>query len=99
MNCRPLLAFLLATPLAACTVGDITGGGGGGDDGVSDDSSGDDVAAGPDAAVADFSVAMSPTTQATTLGTSSHYTVTLDSSHFAGSVTLTATGVPTGWTA
>jgi hypothetical protein len=96
MMSRPLLALLLATPLAACTAGDITGGGGG-DDGVSDDSSGDDVAAGPDASVQDFSVSMSPTTVATTLGTENHYTVTLDSSHFSGPVTLTATGVPAGW--
>jgi plastocyanin len=87
-----VLALLLAAPLAACTVGDITGGNSGDDDG-----SGDDVSGGPDAAVQDFAITMSPTQANTTLGTETHYTVTLDSSNFAGAVTLTATGVPETW--
>jgi hypothetical protein len=97
MTPRLFLAVLLATPLAACTAGDITGGG---DDSVGgDDDGGDDVAGGPDAAIADFSVSLSPTQQATTLGTETRYTVTLDSSNFGGPLTLSATGVPEGWVA
>jgi len=95
---RTLLALLLATPLAACTVGDITGGGGGGGDDVA---AGDDEGPGPDAAVVtpDFAVAMTPPTQTTTLGTVVSYSVTLTSTNFEGPVTLVATGLPATWTA
>jgi hypothetical protein len=72
----------------------------GGDDDSSGDDSGDDVGAGPDAAPApDFAVSVSPTNAATTLGTETRYTITLDSANFTGDVALSAQGVPAGWTA
>jgi plastocyanin len=93
-----ILAAALALPFAACTLGDITqpGPGGGGDDTVG---GGDDVAASPDASVTpDFRIAsMSPTQAATSLGTTTHYTLTLDSSNFSGPVTLAAAGAPASW--
>ncbi len=94
MRRLPLLALLL---LPACTVGEI-GDLGGGDD----TSSGDDISeVGPDAAPAeshDFTMAMTPPTITTTLGTTSHFTLTLTSDNFTGPVTLALTGVPSGWT-
>ncbi len=97
---RTLLALALATPIAACTVGDLTGpgGGGSGDDTGGGDDTGDDVA-GPDAAVApDFTATMTPATLSTALNSETRYTLTLESSNFEGPVTLTATGVPATWT-
>lgn len=99
---RPLLVLALAAPLAACTVGEIAGPGGGDDTvGGDDDPVGgdDDPAATPDAATPDFVAVMTPPTIDTTLGTISRYTITLDSTNFAGPVSLVATGVPEGWTA
>src|SRR5688500_11107915 len=98
MTLRAVLAILLATPLAACTVGDITGGpGGGGDDTGGGDATG---GPGPDAAlIPDYSLTMTPPTASTTLGTVTSYSVTLSSSNFEGPVTLTATGLPASWTA
>jgi plastocyanin len=94
---RALLLVLLATPLAACTVGDITNGGGGGGDDVA---AGDDEAPGPDASPdPDYALTMTPPSAATTLGTTTNYSVTLTASHFEGPVTLAATGVPASWTA
>jgi plastocyanin len=98
MPLRALAVLLLATPLAACTVGDITSGGGGGDDtgGGGDDTGG----GGADAAVTpDYSLTMTPPTASTTLGTVSNYSLTLSSTNFEGPVTLTATGLPASWTA
>lgn len=93
-----LLALALG-PLAACTLGDITPGGPGNPGGGDDVTSGDDTSGGaPDAApTPDFTASMSPTQQATSLGTTSRYTITLDSSNFMGPVTLAATGAPASW--
>jgi len=91
-----LLLALLVAP--ACTVGEVIGGPSGDDTGLGGD---DEVGVGPDGSVADpeeFSVAMTPPSITTTLGTTSHYTLTLQSDNFAGPVTLAATGVPTGAT-
>lgn len=93
---RWLLVLALATPLAACTVGDITGGGGGDDTG--DDVGGDPTTA-PDAAPPpDYALSMSPPMIATTLGTESRYTLTLTSDRYAGPVDLVVTGMPASWT-
>lgn len=92
---RSLVVLLLATPLAACTVGDITGGGGGDDVG-----GGDDTGPGPDAAVIpEYSLTMTPLTASTTLGTVTSYSLTLTSDNFEGPVTLAVTGLPASWTA
>lgn len=91
-----LARSLLVLPPAACTVGDITGPGGGDDVGVGDD----DPGLAPDAApTPDYAVSIAPPSIDTTLGTESRYTITLSSDHFDGDVTLSATGVPAGWTA
>lgn len=91
-----LALFLLLLP--ACTVGEVIGTPGGGDD-----TGGDDISeVGPDAMPAEdpenFTMTMSPSTLTTTLGTTSHYTLTLTSDNFTGPVTLALTGVPAGWT-
>lgn len=99
MSNLPRIGLLLSLLVPACTVGEVLPGGGGDDQiGGGDDTSG----VGPDAAVEapeDFSLAMTPPAIDTTLGTTTHYTLTLQSDNFAGPVTLTATGVPTGATA
>jgi plastocyanin len=97
---RLLLVLAAAAPLAACTVGDITGPGGGDDDGISGDDDGDDTAAGPDAGVEpSYSLTMTPPQVATTLGTESHYTITLASTNFTGPVSLSVSGLPADWMA
>jgi hypothetical protein len=92
-----LLFALLLAP--ACTVGEVIGGPAGGDD--TDVGGDDEVGLGPDGSVADpeeFSVSMTPLSITTTLGTTSHYSLALQSDNFAGPVTLAATGVPAGAT-
>ncbi|AKU99172.1 hypothetical protein AKJ09_05836 [Labilithrix luteola] len=58
--------------------------------------SGEDAEAAP---APDFTIAMNPPSITTTLGTVSHYTITLTSAGFSGPVSLVASGLPTGWTA
>jgi plastocyanin len=94
-SARSLLASLLLAPLAACTVGDITGAGGGAGDDVEDD-----PGVAPDAAPPpDFAVTLAPARLETTLATESTFTLTLTSERFTGPVSLAATGVPEGYTA
>ncbi|MEZ4402286.1 MAG: hypothetical protein R3B06_19835 [Kofleriaceae bacterium] len=91
MNRCPLalLVFPLAI-LAACDVGSVTPGGG-------DDVPGVDAAIPVDAPIPTFAVAVDPPAASTSLGTVTSFTVTLTSSHFAGPVTVAATGAPAGW--
>lgn len=98
---RALLALGLATPLAACTVGDLSGpGGGGGGGGGGGDDIGDDDPLPPDAApVPDYALSISPPMITTTLGTTSEYTLTLQSDYYEGPVDLAVTGLPETWVA
>lgn len=95
---RPLvlatLALLAAGSLAACEVGVTPVGG---DDVTGDDDGVQVDARGIDAPAATYSLAVSPTSAATTLGTETTFTVTVDAQHFDGPVTLTASGAPASW--
>jgi plastocyanin len=96
------LSLFLVAALAGCGVGDITGpstgddpdGGTTGDD---DDDDDDDSAPGPDAAIADYIISVDPPTAGATLNTTTDFLVTVQSDHFAGPVTLAASGVPASW--
>lgn len=94
MRIAPLFAVLAVSSLAACEVGVTPAGGddtGGDDDDVQVD------ARSIDAPVAAYSLAVTPATATTTLGTETTFTVTIDPQHFDGTVELAATGAPTNW--
>src|SRR4051794_38744146 len=94
---RPLvLGTLAACSLAACEVG-VTPAGGGDDNSGDDDVSVDARPPSIDAPAAAYSLAVTPPTAATTLGTETTFTVTIGAQHFDGAVALTATGVPASW--
>lgn len=86
------LSFALVA-LAACDVGSV-GPNPGGDDVPDVDAA---VVVPIDAPTAAVALAVTPPTATTTLGTETTFTVTVTSSHFAGPVTLAATGAPAGW--
>jgi plastocyanin len=101
---RPsMLALFLVGLLAGCGIGEITGpgssddpdGGAAGDD--DDDDDDDVVDPGADAAVADYLLSVDPLAASTTLNTTTAFTVSVESQHFAGPVSLTATGLPASW--
>ena len=96
------LVVPLLLGLAACDVGTITGPGGGpgGDDTQPGSPDARPAPGQPDAMPPDFAVDMTPTTAQTSLGTEVHYTITVTGlHHMAGTVALTATGVPASWQA
>ncbi len=86
------LSFALVA-LAACDVGSV-GPGPGGDDEPDVDAG---VVVPIDAPAAAVALGVTPATATATLGTETTFTVTVTSSHFAGPVTLAATGAPAGW--
>ena len=88
-----LLPAIALLGLAACEVG-VTP--------AADDVGGDDDDVQPDAREIDapaatYSLAVTPPTAATTLGTDTTFTVTVDPQHWSGPITLAATGVPATW--
>ena len=91
-----LVSLLIVVP--ACTVGDVSGpGGGGGSLDAGADDSGDAAPNGPDPTPANFTLALTPPSVDTTLGTEVELSVVLSSINFAGPATLTAIGVPDSW--
>lgn len=69
-------------------------------DGHRPDGGGEDAAADGSVSPADdFSVTLSPPTISTTLGTTSHYTITVTSLGYAGDVALAPKNIPASWSA
>src|SRR5688500_13917344 len=104
---RPFAAALAIAlcPLAACTVGEVTGPGVGDPDGEGDgdgDGSGDGDGDGSgdgdgDGEPASVSIEVLPGLAEMTLGTSATFDVVVTSDNYAGSVGLSMTGVPASW--
>lgn len=94
-SARALLLVLATLSLAACEVG-VTPGGGVGDD--DDDDPQVDAGLPIDAPTPMYSLAVTPPSANTILGTETTFTVTLASQHFDGPVNLSATGAPASWT-
>lgn len=92
MVLRAAALVSLALVASACDVGSV---GNPGDDDPTVDAAVLPIDAPP---TPTFAVTVSPPTATTTLGTTTTFTVTLTSSHFAGAVDLAATGASAGWT-
>jgi hypothetical protein len=96
-----VISLVAALGLGACDVGSISGPGGGGPGpggGNPGDPDAQPAPGSPDAAPPDFTVSMTGTTTATTLGTEVHYMITLNAMHgMTGNVMLTPLGVPASW--
>lgn len=93
------LSIVLALSLTACNVGDLSGpGGGGGADAGAGDPGADAGPDSPDAIPPNYTLAVTPPSIDTILGTEAVFTVELSSMNFTGATTLSAIGVPDSWT-